>query len=71
MANRADMSVKCPFFKATLKSSVRCEGLCGEGTSTVLTFFSPTVRRDYQRAVCGGDFRRCMWAKTLLEKYGE
>ena len=69
--NRADISVKCPFFKETLKSAIKCEGLYGDGTSAVLTFFSPSVRRDYQRAVCGGDFRVCKWAKTLSEKYGE
>lgn len=71
MVNRADISVKCPFFKETLKSAIKCEGLYGDGTSAVLTFFSPSVRRDYQRAVCGGDFRVCKWAKTLSEKYGE
>lgn len=69
MANRVDTSVKCPFFKATLKSAIKCEGLYGTGTSTIVTLFSPSVRRDYQRAVCCGDYMYCPWAKTLISKY--
>ena len=69
MANRIDTSVKCPFFKATLKSAIKCEGLYGAGTSTIVTLLSPSVRRDYQRAVCCGDYMHCLWAKTLISKY--
>lgn len=65
-----DKSVKCPFYKETHQRTVVCEGLYATGTSAVFTFSSRGMRLEYQRAFCCGDYRRCVWAGVMIERYG-
>ncbi len=68
MKNRVDPMVKCPFYKFEERSTVTCEGV-QEGSNIRISFASPTDRKDYEREMCCKNYKRCIWAKALLDKY--
>ena len=60
----------CPFYCSESPQKVFCEGV-EQGSSIHLAFGDSKQLRMYMRRYCKGDYRKCLVARTLLQKYDE
>ena len=68
MKHRADVLVKCPYYKYEEKQKIYCEGV-QEGTAIHLAFDTTPNLKDYKRHYCKGCYDRCLIAEMLNRKY--
>ena len=68
MKHRADVLVKCPYYKFEEKQKIFCEGV-QEGTAIHLAFDSSSSLRDYKKQICKGCYNKCLLAEMLNRKY--
>lgn len=60
--------VQCPFFKYYDGCKICCEGV-QQSSSIHLAFSSPEERRKYMKSVCYFNYKDCIVAKALYNKY--
>ena len=61
---------KCPFYKHYDAHKIVCEGV-QEDSSIHMTFGQVSDRKDYEKARCHGDYKKCPVAQMLYRLYGE
>lgn len=69
MKHRADVLVKCPYYKFEEKQKIFCEGV-QEGTAIHLAFDTNPNLKDYKRQFCKGCYNRCLIAEMHNRKWG-
>ena len=62
--------VECPFYHGQKDTTVECEGAV-ENSTIKIVLSSRTARNGYQKDFCRRNWRKCMIARALLEKYEE
>ena len=65
-----DVDVKCPFFKASDKRQVTCEGITDD-CIIKLVFFSEKKRNSHHRIFCCENYKKCEIYRMLEEKYAD
>ena len=68
MKHRADVLVKCPYYKFEEKQKIFCEGV-QEGTALHLAFDIPSNLKDYKKCYCKEGYNQCLIAGMLNRKY--
>lgn len=69
MKHRADVLVKCPYYKFEEKQKIFCEGV-QEGTAIHLAFDTTPNLKQYKKHFCKGCYNQCLLAKMLNGKWG-
>ena len=69
MKHRADVLVKCPYYKFEEKQKIFCEGV-QEGTAIHLAFDTSSNLKDYKKRFCKGCYNRCLIADLHNRKWG-
>lgn len=67
MRYRADVLVKCPYYKYEDKQRIFCEGV-QEGTALHLAFDTANLK-EYKSHYCKGCYNKCLIAGMLNRKY--
>lgn len=65
-----DVDVRCPFFKASDKRKISCEGITDD-CILKLIFFSEKKRNLHHRIFCCEHFKKCEIYRMLEEKYAD
>lgn len=66
--NWGDEAVICPFFKDMTSEAIRCENVFS--CSVINDFGSKNLKREHaERYCCTFNYKKCLLAKMLLEKY--
>jgi len=60
----------CPFYRYYERHKIVCEGV-QEDATIHMAFGNPNDRKDYERARCCGDYKKCPVAQMLYRKWGE
>lgn len=68
MKHRADVLVKCPYYKFEERQMIYCEGV-QDGTALHLAFDTPANLKDYKQRNCKGCYNQCLIAKMLNRKW--
>lgn len=68
MKHRADVLVKCPYYKFEDKQKIFCEGV-QDGTALHLAFDTPSNLKEYKGNFCKGCYNKCLVAQMLNRKY--
>lgn len=68
MKHRADVLVKCPYYKYEEKQKIFCEGVQA-GTAIHLAFDTNPNLKEYKSVFCKGCWSKCLLAKMLNGKY--
>lgn len=63
-----DVNVKCPFFTASDKTRITCEGITDD-CATVLRFTTQEKRNHHHINFCDERYKACEIYKMLKEKY--
>ena len=69
MKHRADVLVKCPYYKFEEKQKIFCEGV-QDGTAIHLAFDTTPNLKQYKKHFCKGCYNQCLLAKMLNRKWG-
>ena len=69
MKHRADVLVKCPYYKFEEKQKIFCEGV-QEGTAIHLAFDTNSNLKVYKKQFCKGCYNRCLIAEMQNRKWG-
>lgn len=69
MKHRADVLVKCPYYKFEEKQKIFCEGVQA-GTAIHLAFDTNPNLKDYKNHFCKGCWGQCLLAGMLNRKWG-
>ena len=69
MKHRADVLVKCPYYKFEEKQKIFCEGV-QEGTAIHLAFDTNSNLKGYKKQFCKGCYNRCLIAEMQNRKWG-
>ena len=64
----SDPNVQCPFYDVEERQKVICEGV-PDSARLHVTFKTDDQKRCYKGRYCKKDWRRCMIAHMLEEKY--
>ena len=67
--HRADVLVKCPYYKFEDKQMIYCEGV-QEGTAIHLGFDTAPNLRDYKNKFCKRCYNQCLIAQMQNRKWG-
>lgn len=68
MKRRADVLVKCPYYKFEEKQKIFCEGV-QEGTSIHLAFDTNPNLKDYKKRFCDRCWHTCQIADSHNRKW--
>lgn len=69
MKHRADVLVKCPYYKFEDKQIVFCEGV-QEGSAIHLAFDTSSSLKAYKNHFCKGCYNKCLIADMQNRKWG-
>jgi hypothetical protein len=69
MKHRADVLVKCPYYKFEEKQKIFCEGV-QEGTAIHLAFDTTPNLKSYKKQFCKGCYNKCQIADMHNRKWG-
>ena len=62
------VNVRCPFFVASGKCKIACEGLT-EGSNICLSYQTFEMRNAQRQRYCDSNYEECEIAKILNKKY--
>jgi hypothetical protein len=68
MKHRADVLVKCPYYKGEEKQMLFCEGV-QEGSAIHLAFDTNPNLKEYKNRFCKRCYNQCLVAGMLNRKY--
>lgn len=62
-------NVVCPFYQKDVQNAIYCESLDDTVKSDARVFHRADTKRDWFRKYCKSDYKSCIFAKKIFEKY--